>query len=59
MPSYIRRKRKESYRFEGLSLSLKTDNFVFNGTSLDEEWDFDIQCRQSGVYRYQIRPISS
>lgn len=37
--------RRHDYRFEELSSALKTDNFIFIGTSLDEEWDFDIQCR--------------
>ncbi len=39
------------YRFEKLSADLKTDNFVFIGTSLNEEWDFDIQCRQANIYQ--------
>lgn len=37
-------------RFEALSLALKTENLLFVGASLSEEWDFDIQCKQSDVY---------
>lgn len=42
--------RKNDCRFESLSQDLKTENFLFVGTSLNEEWDFDIQCQQSDIY---------
>lgn len=42
--------RRNDYRFEALSFALKTDNFLFLGTSLNEEWDFDIWCQQTDAY---------
>lgn len=42
--------RKNDYRFETLSYDLKTENFLFVGTALNEEWDFDIQCQQADIY---------
>lgn len=39
------------YRFENLSFALKTENFIFIGTSLTDEWDFDIKCQQSNIYK--------
>lgn len=42
--------RKSDCRFEALSSALKTENFLFIGTSLTEEWDFDIQCQQADIY---------
>ena len=38
-------------RFEALRNALKTDNFLFIGTSLNEEWDIDIKCEQANIYR--------
>lgn len=43
--------RRNDCRFEALSSALKTENFIFIGTSLNEEWDFDIQCQQADIYR--------
>ena len=42
--------RRNDCRFEALSLALKTENLLFVGASLNEEWDFDIQCQQSDIY---------
>lgn len=42
--------RKNDCRFEALSLALRTENFLFIGSSLNEEWDFDIQCQQADIY---------
>lgn len=42
--------RRNDCRFEALTEALKTENFVFIGTSLSEEWDFDIKCQQADVY---------
>lgn len=39
------------YRFENLTAALKTENFIFIGTSLTDEWDFDIKCQQSDIYK--------
>ncbi len=39
------------YRFENLSAALKTENFIFIGTSLSDEWDFDLKCLQSDIYK--------
>lgn len=37
--------RRNDCRFEALSYALKTENFLFIGASLSEEWDFDIKCK--------------
>lgn len=42
--------RRNDCRFEALTYALKTDNLLFIGTSLTEEWDFDIQCQQADLY---------
>lgn len=42
--------RKNDCRFEALNSALKTENFLFIGTSLSEEWDFDIKCQQADIY---------
>lgn len=42
--------KRNDYRFENLTAALKTDNFLFIGTSLNDEWDFDIKCEQADVY---------
>ncbi len=42
--------KKNDYRFENLTSALKTDNFLFIGTSLSDEWDFDIKCEQADIY---------
>lgn len=42
--------RRNDCRFEALSLALKTENLLLVGASLNEEWDFDIQCQQSDIY---------
>lgn len=42
--------KRNDFRFETLTAALKTDNFLFIGTSLSDEWDFDIKCEQAEVY---------
>ena len=42
--------RKNDCRFEALSTALKTENFIFIGTTLNEEWDFDIKCQQADIF---------
>lgn len=42
--------KRNDYRFENLTAALKTDNFLFIGTSLNDEGDFDIKCEQADVY---------
>lgn len=42
--------KRNDYRFETLTSALKTENFLFVGTSLSDEWDFDIKCEQADVY---------
>lgn len=45
--------RKNDCRFEELMQDLKTENFLFIGTSLCDEWDFDIRCEQSDIFRIE------
>lgn len=42
--------RRSDCRFEALTAALKTENMIFIGTSLNEEWDFDIKCQQADIY---------
>ena len=41
---------RNDYRYEMLIAALKSDNLLFIGTSLTEEWDLDIKCEQSNVF---------
>lgn len=43
--------RGSDYRFEQLTSDLRTDNFVFVGTALNEEWDIDIRCEQADIFK--------
>ena len=42
-------------RYEALTNALITDNVLFIGTTLNEEWDIDIRCQQADVYRVSNR----
>ena len=42
--------KRNDYRFEQLTAALKTDNILFVGTSLSEEWDYDIRSEQADIY---------
>ena len=42
--------RRNDCRFEALSAALTTENFIFLGTTLSEEWDINIKCQMSDIY---------